>query len=92
LKIFDSISVKKLYDNLEYWKFIGIAKDIYECPDNRLEYKPYVDLAKRNGLYEDEIVKFTICGLENELCMPWYDRPTFWYLIKLTIKRAFRII
>lgn len=86
------LSVKLALENLVYWQFIGIANDIYECPSNRIEYSIHVGEAMNLGLYETEIVDYTIRKLGEELLLPWYKRPTFWLLLKLTIKRAFRII
>ena len=38
MTILDRLSVKKLYDDLEYWQMIGIADDIIDLPKHRPEY------------------------------------------------------
>lgn len=80
--------IKKLIDELEYWEFIGIDSDIYQCPDHRLEYKPFVVEAKNLGLYEKEITKYVLNKLYLELQKPWYKRLKYIsYLYLLKIKK-----
>ena len=87
----DSLSVRKLYENLEYWIFIGIGDDIIYMPNQRLEYQHLVNKYKVLG--DDlEILKLVMHDLKDELALPWYKRPTFRVLLKLKIKRILHMI
>lgn len=79
------LSVQKLYDDLDYWKMIGIASDIYEARTQRPEYIHYVLEAEAKGAFENEIIDYTLLKLSLELKMKWYKRPTFWRLLKCKI-------
>ena len=83
MRFFERLSVKKLHDDLEYWIFIGIGDDIVRLKSQRLEYAPLVE--QFSGDYEAVLV-----ALKFELKLPWYQRPTFWHLVKLNFKRFFR--
>jgi hypothetical protein len=72
-----------LYDDLDYWIFIGIGDDIVTLKDQRPEYLPLVEKFKGNP----DVV---LIALKQELAQSWYSRPTFWHLVKLNIKRMFQ--
>ena len=90
--MFDFFSIKKLYEDLDYWKMIGIDSDIYECPEHRLEYYPLVLEAKKLHYYGPEITEYVLLKLMLEFKKPWYKQKYLWYLIKLKIKKLFGMI
>jgi hypothetical protein len=47
--------LKKLYDDLDYWIFIGIGDDIVKAKEQRPEYKPLVLIAKNRGIDSSKI-------------------------------------
>lgn len=79
------LSVQKLYDDLDYWKMIGIASDIYEVKSQRKEYNHLVKRAEKIGLYEAEIVDYALLMLREELKVSFYHRPSFYHLLKLKL-------
>lgn len=94
----DQFSVQKLYNDLDYWIFIGIGSDIVDMPIGRMEYQHLVKQNKFkayewvNGqvssvIPNDNIPNSVLADLAKELKLPWYKRPTFWHLVKLNIKR-----
>lgn len=83
------ISVKNLFDELDYWTHIGIADDIVKIPDQRPEYQHLVSKAKLATIEPENIPILVLSYLLKELEKPWYMRPTFWVLLKLKIKKYF---
>ena len=83
-------SVKKLRDDLDYWIFIHIGNDIVDFRYQRLEYYHLVAKAEQNGV--EDIPKWVLKQLDHELKLNWFNRPTFWHLVKLNFKRIMRII
>ena len=84
------LTVKKLYDDLDYWIHIGIGDDIVNLPDHRPEYQHLVkqNLKKYNHELERELIPgLVLIDLNFELKKPWFMRPTFWVLLWLQIKR-----
>lgn len=90
--MFDFLSVKKLAEDLDYWKMIGIDEDIYLSPNQRLEYYPLVQEAKRLHYYGQEISEYVLLKLILESKKPWYKQKYLIYLIKLKIKKFFGMI
>jgi hypothetical protein len=83
-------SIKKLRDDLDYWIYIGIDSDLYECPDHRKEYKPLVEEAKTHHLEGRDISKWVLLRLSKELEKPWYNRIYMVYLCKLYLFNSFK--
>jgi hypothetical protein len=90
--MFDFLSIKKLYDDLDYWKMIGIDSDLYECSSHRLEYLPLVEQAKKLHYCGPEITEYVLLKLMLESKKPLYKQKYLWYLIKLKIKKIFGMI
>ena len=85
----ESLSVKKLYDDLDFWIMIGIGDDIILARDQRQEYALLVKRAEK--YVESEMVpKYVKTALHIELKKPWYKQPTFYWLLWLAIKRKFK--
>lgn len=84
------LTVKKLYDDLDCWIHIGIADDIVKLPEHRPEYQHLVRKAVRLTTDEENIPVIVLYKLSHELKKPWFMRPTFWVLLKLSIKRIFK--
>ena len=82
-RLFERFSVQKLYDDLDYWIFIGIGQDIVDFKSQRPEYAPLVDLYSN----EENIPMSVLFHLREELQYPWYARPSFWRLVKISIRR-----
>ena len=87
MKFFERFSVKKLYEDLEYWIFIGIGSDIVDLKYQRPEYSHLVEKFKN---YPDETPKLALGVLREELKRPWYKRPSFWHLVKLNLGRLWK--
>lgn len=89
--MFSSLSVKRLYDELDYWIFIGIGEDIVLMPKSRPEYQ---HLVYKHKLFLDdsEVPRAVLADLSLELKNPWYKRKTLWHLLSLNLKRFFGII
>lgn len=89
MKWTDQFSVKKLYDDLQYWIFIGIGDDIVDMPTNRIEYQHLVIRAiwdrKNSNIATPNLV---LQYLKEETLEPWYKQRTFWVLVKLYILRV----
>jgi hypothetical protein len=92
-EFFDRFSVQKMYDDLDYWIFIGIGDDIVDLGSQRAEYERLVKRAiwdrERSS---DGIPKAVLSYLQEETLKPWYLCPTFWHLVWLNFKRLLRII
>lgn len=88
--LFNKFSVTKLYDDLDYWIFIGCGDDIVDLKHQRQEYKLLVEEAQKNN--EANIPKAVLLKLESELILPFFERPTFWHLVKLQFSKLMRII
>lgn len=88
--IFDKLSVKKLYDDLDYWQMIGIADDIIDLPEHRPEYSHLV--SKYKNLENREIIAKVKDDLFHEMHLPFVQQRTFWKLLVLQFKKLLRII
>lgn len=82
-----SVSVKRLYDELDYWIQIGIGEDIFIAPSNRMEYQHLAIKFKDVDLDPNEKAKLVLIELHQELKRPWFMRPTFWQLLWIYIAR-----
>ena len=82
------ISIWKLIYELEYWIMIGTGDDIVRCPDNRPEYRHLVDRLKADKVPDHKIPAEVLVSLKNEAKLPMLKRPTFWHLVKLSLKRS----
>ena len=78
-------SVKAAYENLDYWFMLGIDSDIYDCPDQRPEYKPFVNQAKHLNLQHREITLYVANKLKIEMNKPFWSKYRM-YLMCLNIK------
>lgn len=80
------LTVKKMYDDLDYWIHIGIGDDIINLPNHRPEYQ---HLVKKFSFAEDsKIIQAAVLeSLKNELKRPWFLRPTFYKILKLKLMR-----
>lgn len=83
------LTVKKLFDDLDYWIHIGIADDIVSLPYHRPEYQHLVAQAKTKTTEPENIPIVALALLETELKKPWFMQKTFWVLLKITIKQFF---
>ncbi len=81
------LSVKKLIEDLEYWIFIGIGNDLLELKSQREEYSIYIEEAIKLRIPEQDIPKYVLIRLKDELYEPFFMRPTFWLLVKLLFKK-----
>jgi len=77
MKLLERFSVQKLYDDLDYWIFIGIGQDIVDLKAQRPEYAGLVELYKN----EENIPVAVLFHIRAELEKPWFIRPLFWRLI-----------
>lgn len=82
------ITIKKLYDDLDYWNMNNMASDIYECKTMRPEYLPLVLKAESLGYHENDIVLYVLAVLKRQSLRPWYQRnPSFqFHLIKINLR------
>jgi hypothetical protein len=62
--------LKKLYDDLDYWIYIGIGDDIVKARDQRPEYKILVLIAENRGIDKDKIPRVVKYLLRNQLNKP----------------------
>lgn len=81
------ISIWKLIYELEYWIMIGTGNDIVDSPDNRPEYQHLVSEFKAQKVAPEKIPGKVLIALKKEAEIPFYFRPTFWRLVKLSIKK-----
>lgn len=68
------ITLKSMYENLDYWALNNMASDIYECRSMRPEYQLLVRQAESFGFTEDLIVKYALLKLKDQVELPWYRR------------------
>lgn len=102
LNLKQRLSVKRLYDDLDYWIMIGIGSDIHELPYQRREFLPALNRARNNmsKAYSSFIVppfaddqalaKEAREELKRELQSILILRPTFYWLLWLEIKRVLK--
>ena len=83
----DSLSVKKLYTDLDYWIMINIGDDIVKAPEHRQEFKQLVDRAKRKNLATEDMPKAVRAMLKVEAQKPFYKQATFYWLLWLAARR-----
>lgn len=81
--------LKKLYDDLDYWIFIGIGDDIVKARDQRPEYKSLVLIAENRGIDKDKIprvVKYLLMKQLNKPILILYaQRIVLWIKTKLSL-------
>lgn len=78
--------IKKLYDDLDYWIFIGIADDIVNCKDQRPEYKPLVLIAENKGIDKSKIPRVVRYLLHIEKSKSLFFSKVAWLLLTLKVK------
>lgn len=80
------ITVKQMYDDLDYWIHIGIGDDIIKLPNHRPEYQ---HLVRKFWSAEDPLIiqAAVLESLKRELQKPWFMRPTFYQILKLKLMR-----
>lgn len=81
--------LKKLYDDLDYWIYIGIGDDIVKARDQRPEYKSLVLIAENRGIDKDKIprvVKYLLMKQINKPILILYaQRIVLWIKTKLSL-------
>lgn len=87
----DSVSVKKLYADLDYWLLINIADDIIDLPDQRKEYSKLVKVVQKvlPDCPKEDIPKWVLRLISYQLERPLIFRQTFYWLVWLRIKKLF---
>lgn len=85
------ITLKKLYDDLDYWAMINIDSDIYNQRNTRVEYLPFVQKAESFGFKDELITKFVLLTLKDEIEKPWYKKnlKLIIYIAKINIRYFF---
>jgi len=81
------LSVKRLYDELDYWIHIGIGDDIYKIPHHRPEYQHLVKKWSLKAPENAKIPSLVLSDLQKELKLPFFLRPTFYRLLWLSLSR-----
>lgn len=56
------MSKSELFSQLDNWIFLNIADDIYRSPENRPEFKDYVDHCRELRISEEKIPQ-TVLGM-----------------------------
>lgn len=73
------LTVKKVYEDLDYWKHIGVGDDIINMPTQRREYQHllnrYLHVEKEKRV--DEVLK----DLKLQLAKPFFKQRTFYHLL-----------
>ena len=81
--------LKKLYDDLDYWIYIGIGDDIVKARDQRPEYKSLVLIAENRGIEKDKIPRVVKYLLMKQLNKPmlilYVQRIALWIKTKLSL-------
>ena len=81
--------IKKLYDDLDYWIYIGIGDDIVKARDQRPEYKSLVLIAENRGIEKDKIprvVKYLLRQQLNKSMLTLYaQRIVLWIKQKVSL-------
>lgn len=81
--------LKKLYDDLDYWIYIGIGDDIVKARDQRPEYKSLVLIAENRGIDKDKIPRVVKYLLMKQLNKPmlilYVQRIALWIKTKLSL-------
>lgn len=78
--------IKKLYDDLDYWIYIGIGDDIVKARDQRPEYKSLVLIAENRGIDKDKIPRVVKYLLHIEKGKVLLLSKYAWLLLKLKVK------
>lgn len=81
-----SLSIKHLIETLDYWIFIGIDSDIYQCTDQRPEFKHLVIEARSKGIKGELITPYVMARLKEESEKPLLFTKTFWRLFVILLK------
>ena len=84
-------SIWKLIYELEYWIQIGTGDDIVNCPDNRPEYSHLVAKLIEQKVPKEKIPAKALLILKEESSLPFWKSPTFWHLLKFSIKKLLRL-
>lgn len=84
------ISIWRLIYELEYWIQIGIADDVVRVPESRQEYAHLVKEFKAQHIPDEFIPGRIVVRLKQEAKLPFYKQPTFWHLVKLSIRKLFK--
>lgn len=78
--------LKKLYDDLDYWIYIGIGDDIVKARDQRPEYKPLVVIAQDRGIDKSKIPRAVRYLLHIEKGKVLLLSKYAWLLLTLKVK------
>jgi len=78
--------LKKLYDDLDYWIYIGIGDDIVKARDQRPEYKSLVLIAENRGIDKDKIPRVVKYLLHIEKGKVLLLSKYAWLLLTLKVK------
>ena len=78
--------IKKLYDDLDYWIYIGIGDDIVKARDQRPEYKSLVLIAENRGIDKDKIPRVVKYLLHIEKGKVLLLSKYAWLLLTLKVK------
>lgn len=83
-------SIWKMIYDLEHWIEIGIGDDIIRARTSRPEYQVLVQNLLDQQVPPEKIPGKVLVSLKEEADLPFYKRPTFWLIVRLTIKRMFK--
>lgn len=78
--------LKKLYDDLDYWIYIGIGDDIVKARDQRPEYKSLVLIAENRGIDKSKIPRVVKYLLHIEKGKVLLLSKYAWLLLTLKVK------
>ena len=78
--------IKKLYDDLDYWIYIGIGDDIVKARDQRPEYKSLVLIAENRGIDKSKIPRVVKYLLHIENGKVLLLSKFAWLLLTLKVK------
>lgn len=81
------MNIQKMRDDLDYWIYIGIADDIVNMMNQRLEYKHLV-LKYKNIHLDEDIPSLVLADLDCELKKPALLRPTNYHLIYVSFLKT----
>lgn len=84
------MTVKKMYEDLDYWIHIGIGDDIIHSPEHRPEYQHLVAKAKSKITDIEQVPLLVLMLLRVELKKPFFLQPTFWRLVWLKLTRKIK--
>lgn len=73
------LTVKKVYEDLDYWKHIHIADDILNMPEQRKEYQHLV--RRYLHIKKEARVDAVLLDLKLQLAKPFFRQRTFYHLL-----------